>query len=521
MSDELSAGGLDEPVPPDPTTGAGDPERGSLKRGMGFAASSVLSNLVVQLLSSVLTARLYGVDTIGEYALVTAPWLTLIQFSTVAEQTALVRALAVLPARDRRVGRLFFGVLGFSSALTVVVSIIIGVSSVAALRGPIDQPHLAVPAVVVLLGYVLLENVSWNIDSVFSAFRAGREIFLARLVQAASFLLLAVGLRAVSDTVWPLAMATVGSFALSFAVRLPMISRFVARPRRGDLREGARELPALLRFSLPLVPGSLAHGLASQAPTWLLGGMTNVTTVGAYSRAAGVAIRIQDVGFRLSEMLFPAMVERQHHDDQAGMRNDLGFALRSSFIALLLVSTVGGGVAISALKVFGEGFEDAADAFALLLMSYSLSVVSLLMGQALLALGNPWLNTSFVLVRSAVTVALLVPGIARYGATGAAAAVLAGYVVDVLVRLWLIRRRIFVDGFEGIGHTAAAVVLAGVPTYLIARLLDTELAAPFGFLAGGVVGTGLFLVLVVAFGGVTRDERRRATALIRDRLTLR
>lgn len=74
--------------------------RSSLRTGMGFAASSFAVNAVMQLMSSVLTARLYGIHTIGEYALVTAPWLTLIQFSNVSEQTALVRELSVLPARD-------------------------------------------------------------------------------------------------------------------------------------------------------------------------------------------------------------------------------------------------------------------------------------------------------------------------------------------------------------------------------------------------------------------------------------
>ncbi|HYD10830.1 MAG TPA: oligosaccharide flippase family protein [Acidimicrobiales bacterium] len=518
MSDDSFVDELDEPVAPDPSSGAGD-ERGTLKQGMGFAASSFLSNLVVQLLSSVLTARLYGVDTIGEYALVTAPWLTLIQFSSVAEQTAMVRTLSVVPARDAKVARTFFSVLGFSFTLTTFVSLIVGVSSVAALRGPIDQPDLVAPALVVLLGYVLVENVSWNMDSVFSAFRAGREIFIARFVQAASFLVLAVGLRAVSESVWSLALATALSFLFALLVRLPMIRRYVARPRRGDVRQGVRELPALLRFSLPLVPGSLANGLSSQAPTWLLGGMTNVATVGSYSRAAGVAIRIQDVGFRLSEMVFPAMVERQHNDDRKGMQRDLGFALRGSMLPLILVAAVGGGVATTALKVFGEGFDDAADAFALLLGTYSLTVLSLLMGQTILALGNPWVNTSLVLVRSACIVALLVPGIALYDETGAAGALFLGYVLDVAIRLRLIRRRVFVNGFHHIGRSVIAVVIASVPAFAVARVLDRALVEPLGLLAGGVAGSITYVVVVVLLGGVSADERQRMVAGVRERLT--
>ena len=120
-----------------------------------------------------------------------------------------------------------------------------------------------------------------------------------------------------------------------------------------------------LRFAIQLVPGSIANGLSSQSATWLLGAVTDVRTVGVYSRAVGVAIRIQEAGFRMSEMVFPSMVQRHHHDDAEGMRDDLSLgALRGAAVPLFLMVAVGGGVASGALQVFGEGFERAADASA-------------------------------------------------------------------------------------------------------------------------------------------------------------
>ena len=506
----------DEPVAADPSSGAGD-ERSSLRTGMGFAASSFVANVIVQLFSSVLTARLYGVRTIGEYALVTAPWLTLIQFSTLSEQIALVREMSVLPARDVRVGRLFFPVLGLSMSLTAGVAVIVAVLSAAALRGPVGEAALVAPAMVVLIGYVLLENVSWNLDSVFSAFRAGRDLFFARLTQVVTFLVLSVGLRAVSDSVWCLALATVLSFGCSLTVRIVRVRRYLAWVPLAEIRQGVRELPRLLKFSLQLVPGSIANGLSSQAATWLLGSMTNVRTVGAYSRAAGVAIRIQDAGFRMSEMVFPSMVERQHHDDVRGMRDDLSLSLRGAALPLFLLASVGGGVAGGALNVFGEGFDRADDAFALLLVAYSLTVISLMMGTVFLAQGKPTVSTLLVIVRSVVIVGLMFPAIGAYGINGAAGAFCAGYAVDVAIRGALVRRWVFVDGFGAVLRTAVAVVVAGVPAFLVARVVDTSLIQPIGLFAGGLAGAVVYVVVALVAGGVSREERARSLAAYRRR----
>jgi O-antigen/teichoic acid export membrane protein len=510
----------DAPVPPDPTVGAGD-ERSSLKSGMGFAASSFVVNVVVQLVSSVLTARVYGITTIGEYALVTAPWLTLVQFSSVSEQVALVRELAVLPARDVRVGRLFFPVLGFSSALTSVAALVVGGLSVAALRGPVGKPELVAPALLVLLGYVVLENVSWNMDSVFSAFRAGREIFIARLVQAASFLLFSIGISVVSSSVWPLAIATVVSFALAFAVRLAMVPRYLARARRADIRGGMSELPQILRFGIRLVPGAIASGTASQAATWLLGSLSSVATVGAYTRAGGIAVRLQDAGFRISEMVFPSLVERHHEGDRDGMRADLSLAMRGAAIPLLLIAAVGGGVAAGALSVFGAGFEAADDALALLLVAYALSVLCLLTGQAMIAMDRPMLTTGLVVLRSVLIVGFVIPGVVWFDATGAAAAFAAAYLVDIVIRLALIRRLVYDGDLGVVGRSAASVVLAAVPAFAVSRFLDTELVRPVGTIVGGVLGCAIYCGVVLLTGGASSDERRRVVDAIRRRVTAR
>ena len=64
--------------------------------------------------------------------------------------------------------------------------------TVIALNGPIDHPDLVEPALVSMVGYLLITNTGCNLDAVLAAFRAGRALFWIRLAQTVSYFLLAV-----------------------------------------------------------------------------------------------------------------------------------------------------------------------------------------------------------------------------------------------------------------------------------------------------------------------------------------
>ena len=59
------------------------------------------------LVSTIITARLYGVRIIGEFALVTVPVAALWALSSVKEQQALIKEITRLPPRHPRVTQLF------------------------------------------------------------------------------------------------------------------------------------------------------------------------------------------------------------------------------------------------------------------------------------------------------------------------------------------------------------------------------------------------------------------------------
>ena len=118
-------------------------------------------------------------------------------------------------------------VFGFSSLMTIMIGGVVGLASAFVLAGPMDHPGLIRAMAVQILGYVLITNTCWNIDSVLNAFRSGRQLLWVRLTQASAFLVIAVVYGLVDPTVWGLVWATIGSWALSL---LPRIRALPAPP---------------------------------------------------------------------------------------------------------------------------------------------------------------------------------------------------------------------------------------------------------------------------------------------------
>src|SRR5205807_1722037 len=106
--------------------------------------------------------------------------------------------------------------------------------------------------------YALVTNTGWNIDSIFSAFVAGRQLFWVRLHEAIAFLAIAVGIGLAWRSLWGLVIATTTASLTALAHRV-LAARAYARPRltRAGYCEGLSALPGLLRFGLKITPGGI------------------------------------------------------------------------------------------------------------------------------------------------------------------------------------------------------------------------------------------------------------------------
>ena len=341
--------------------------RASFKAGFYFGSLSFLATALLGLVSTIVTSRIYGVKIIGEYALVFAPVAALQLLSGIKEQKGLIQAITRLPPRHPRVSQLFAAVFTFSWVLTTTVAILDAIICSFVFPGPLNAPELLVPAYVSIAGYLIFTNTCTNIDAIFAAFVAGRQLFWVRLHEIIATVVLAVAVGIMWQSVWGLVIAAIGSSVTSLAHRAVAARAFVrTRLGRDEYRAGLRVLPQLLRFGLMATPGGIAQGASQQAGIWALGIVAPTAVVGAYSRAFSLPNRLQQASLRITEVLYPTLVGRHSEGDRHGFDRALIDSMRYEVIGLLLIGAALGGAAHSVLNVFGPGFSQAAPALALL-----------------------------------------------------------------------------------------------------------------------------------------------------------
>jgi O-antigen/teichoic acid export membrane protein len=499
---------------------------GSYRAGFTFGILSFLFVAALGVVSTIATARIYGVVIIGEFALVMAPVEVLWVLSTVREQVALIREITLLPARHPRVTQLFAAVFTFSAGLTVGMSALGGLVCWLLFIGPLHVPGLVTPMFASLAGYAIVTNTGWNIDSILSAFVAGRQLFWVRLHEALSFLTIAIVLGLTWHSVWGLVAATIGGSLTALAHRVFVVRHYVRlRLTRGEYRVGLEALPGLLRFGLKVTPGSVAVGISQKLGVWAVRLIAPVATVGAYSRAQTIPERLQQVNMRTSEVLYPTLVGRRSKGDGEGFDRALIDTIRYSLIGMLMVAAVFGGAAHAVLEVFGPGFSRASSALALLLIFPALASIALAQSQALFAVNRPGLTSLTALGRLVVTATLTFVLTPRIGITGPVLALLGGvafeailkaaillpYLTQPLRAMWSVREQLALALAYGAGFGTATAVEHAVPS--VGGLLLSLLA-----------GTGAYLLVLLVSGGVNTRDRKRLTetvALARARLARR
>jgi O-antigen/teichoic acid export membrane protein len=504
--------------PSNPSGEDADGSRGrvSFSSGFAFGTVSFLAGGALAVLTGIVTARLYGIHVVGEFALAYAPTGAVWYLSTAREQLALVKALAPLRPLDPQITGLFTAVFAFSTALTALAVALATLVAWLLFHGPIYHPQLFGPALASLGGYLAFTNPGWNIDAVLSAFRTGRQLFWIRLHQTLAFLLLAVAGYLVLPGVWGLTVALVASFASTLAHRVVVARHWITVPvPRAVIRAGFSELPAIVRFGLKITPGFLANGVSAECGTWILGSVTSVATVGAYNRASSMSQRFQEVNFRITEMLFPTLVERHGAGDHEGFDRALVDSMRYVAVGLLLPSAVAGGATSGIMALYGAGFQRGSTALAILLVLPALLTTGSLLAHALLAVDRPLATTSVSLVQAAVTVGAGVGLSLWLGISGMALAMVLGGVVQLLLQYLTARSHIRTPLLHlWPARQMLGLALGYVAGFLVSHGLDGLVPQPGGLilaLGGGTVAYGGTLLLV---GGLTpRDRTRLASAL--------
>jgi O-antigen/teichoic acid export membrane protein len=191
-------------------------------------------------------------------------------------------------------------------------------------------------------------------------------------------------------------------------------------------------------------------------------------------------------------------------------------------IGMLLLAAAIGGAAQSVLEIFGPGFDRAVPALVLLALFPALASISVTQTQALWAVDRPGITSLIAFVRLGVAIVLLVALTPSMNMVGPALALLAGFVVAIVLSglvlrghltrplraSWPLREMLTLPIAYGAGFTA---------THGIEKMLPTTFAVPLCLAAGALV----YGVAFVACGGLNERDRARlgeVVAMLRARL---
>jgi O-antigen/teichoic acid export membrane protein len=366
-----------------------------------------------------------------------------------------------------------------------------------------------------MAGYAIVTNTGWNIDSIFSAFVAGRQLFWVRLHEMLSFLAIAIVVGSIWHSVWGLVIATIGASLTALVHRAAAARRFVrARLSYDGYRRGMQALPALLRFGLKITPGGIAQGVSQQAGIWAVGSVAPLALVGAYSRAQTIPDRLQQVNFRVVEVLYPTLVGRRAKGDSTGFDRALVDTMRYALIGMLLIAAVCGGGAHAILGLFGPGFGRAGGAFALLIAYPALAVLASAQTQALWALDRPGLTSVIALARLCLTIGLTVVLTPRVGIVGPAIGLLAGFLLDIACKLAALRNHLSGSLRRSWPIAQRFALLAAYICGFAATRGCGQLFGSASLLPSLLAGTAAYTTALFLAGGIDQRDRDRLSEMV-------
>ena len=135
-----------------------------------------------------------------------------------------------------------------------------------------------------------------------------------------------------------LVAATIVLWSLRLTQRLVIVRRWMRSiVCGGGVSEGYRALSEMLRFGLTLTPAGLPGGACDQIGTFVLGSVSPVAAVRAYSRPWFLGQRLPNAHWSLSELLFHTLAERRGTSDRVGHDRTLIDCMRSAALVNQLV----------------------------------------------------------------------------------------------------------------------------------------------------------------------------------------
>lgn len=458
-----------------------------------------LSSLVSGLATTVVVARFVRMEDFGTFVLIQVVASFLGQMTGLGLEYAAARLLATSTEDERRntvVGTALF--LRLATLVTAMPLAWFGRGFLGTILGASATPAAMALVPFLLFGEGLLSQLRSFLQGLF-LFRRLAAVDLTVSVLGLGLLVPAV-LTGRTDT-----LVLVGVRVLALGVACTLAAMAVVRHMRLKADRGVAK--ELLRFGLPLQVNTFLTFIFSRGDTMLIGMLMGPADTALYE----VARRIPDSLRRLFEayqsVYYPHLSRLIDTGQSRRAEKLIHNSLRLTAFATSLLaagSLLLGGEVIRIL--FSETYAMGGPALTALTLSLSLSLVSGLLGNAVVASGDSTKPAMVNLVHAPIGLLGLWVLIPPMGVTGAGVANLLGPAVTNPLNLYFLRRRgLDVKAWPYLKPWLlfalwTAVAVAVRPSGWIPKLALTAAYALAG-LAVGVVTTGDIAGLVNALGG--------------------
>jgi O-antigen/teichoic acid export membrane protein len=480
----------------------------SVAVGMAVARAGVFLNLAM-------LARLLGAADLGRYATVAATISIFVNFSLFGIHAATAQMTTAYRARDdKRLGRLLFNVLSITGTLSIILALL-----VLAFVGPVAERFARTPGLAGLIALVV-----WNvplialIQVVNSALQGFEEFhpltwgYVLSGVLLVSFSAGLAKLYGLRGALWGFGIANLLLLAFVFWLLVRALGRHGVRLeyRRGLWKE-------IFSFSAPLSVSGVAVIVAWWGTSLYLARTHGFTEVGYYSAGLMVFQLLQFLPGALIVPSLPVLTNRFTLQDAAGFRQTLDSVQRLLWVpSLAVVASVWFLAKPIAVHFLGPNFAPAADVLRWMGLAGLLSASCSIFGAALVSAGRVWMTFLFSMCWVLCFCGLAFALVPARGATGAALAACAAYLIMVAALWWYCASR-FGSSVLRLALAAAAILL---PSFWLAPLArEAGVAATLALGAGSVVTALVAAALLALSSGQRRDVLQWAQQSLRRLLT--
>jgi O-antigen/teichoic acid export membrane protein len=460
-----------------------------LKRNFVLLAASNLLTPVFSMVLVLAITRLQGVDQLGKYSLM----MTLF----IVGQSCVGLGLPVLITREvaRRpadAGRYFVSACALTAAIAVAL---LGIALAVVLRSPDAELR---GALALVLAALLPSIATTHAEAVLLAFERAGDFVAINFAETTARALIGAAIVFAGGGIVALAVSLLALRILAAAAFAAMLRRR-AVALRGGLDLGlcvrlARDVPVL--GAIPVV-----NALYARADVFLLTWFGTWTELGLYSAALRLVDVARTIAPAYARALYPVLARLRTESD-AAFAAQVRRSMRE--VMLLMLPVVLGMAAFAPTVIgalYGARLVDAAPVLRVLAWSVVATSCAATLAQILFAAGLQAVDLR-VNVLATVFVALVgAVGVPRFGAAGAAYAVLASTMLYAGLQYAFVRRAVVDPALGPFVAKLGAVALIG------ALAMRCAPAAPT--IAAGAVAVAAYAATIWATRMLGRDDVAR------------